>query len=1692
MTYNDRILAGAAFEIVSRSFLNGGSDHRSFRLKNLTKDETLSFLTIWQEESEEKGLQLVRLLVANDSHNDFPSEYRADPERSITYYRNNNDHGLVYVETKVESDEQGLKNIFTLRDVNFLDGSFDGDNFYVPEELVKQAFLTNGSAFTSSYELLKDRLIEVLKELNAAGHTIPVRRFVSFINTASHLIITAGGVHTSEEINHIIGQSLIELDMFPDEQWREHGNKVTRRLYLNMLRADLAASLLVDLDREKISADALRTKFKDIKGTDYESPELEYWQSCCSEYSLYQSDKTRFQIPYRIFEQIFVKDVTGLPLGERISLEIAEKVSSRVSDYSELSVEDGLNSRSSEDAKKFLEAEDPDINVIPLRDLLSKQTRRMVDKLASPVLEKIDNPLLKLSEVASAFRERNSLDEGDYKVVINTANVITSSQMPTLGLFTFLYAKSLNEVSSNYVDSHGTLALEIGNTLLNLQQVPPVRKELDSDSESDNSDTEGNDGLTWEPIKLEFSLVRVDDKKIIDSEIPVEWLPKDFRFLALFWISVCGEDRADINSELWASPTLSGESWVTEVTNRLISLKTQSRATVSACALDDPIFNQLCEIRETFRDEASKEGLSIGLLRNIFDAWESLLADARKTFIPDGDIPDAMKEFLNADLVHGFDVQRVLMLQSHPLKLRWIASYLQKSTELASDALEGTLKVNEQHDSFYLDWIQSLSPHQQPAIQTSHDGKLLFADGERGWTETFQPSASSGGASSGDKIHSKLVNEIVRQITSYLHIHPYKADGLRILVATQSASALAAELVQGLRKAEFKDLSLTIELILPRDLWESAAQKFELVDTNNRLAGEGSLFPPVQLNLHDFDQVKEDPEATLGNLICDISVVPQFLDDQLNIDAKTEDESSINGKFDSLLDDPTYINSGSGASALWVSLRPKTPDVALSNWSTLCVRSDRKSPVASDRPEATEYIDIRINFQNIASFFDSLHRRSHWVITVERHITREQIERLETRPEVLSVRDGVGPGGLFTMLVSSNAGKEFIIDRLMRKLRKISEKIQRGSPNAASEKQLAEAIYKEARDIAPRLTLDALGISRVTEEILGLSIARHLADKEYPISVDSGFSAWISLDEHPEWFPSQHTTRADMLRLTINYNESGLSVQLLVLESKLRSLGYEPHGAEQVSKTRKMFASILPEDVSKDPMDGRLWRDALLSAVDTVSDSAVNIVSREHQKSKNTRSRVSQEIRALFREGNFSKTEVQGLYSICEYSRNKKLDHLVYENDAFVNILKSGGNELLDRLTTSAIKPSAILAGQQRQSESQSTNSEVVVNNKQKGQTPSSEVIISPPMPEDAESAQPLSKIGHLGQNELDRRYQIILDTYGQYGINITRPDAAVEYAIEGPASILFRIRPASGVDPKKLSEKIDALKLAMELEASQKMRFSIDKGYVTIDVPKLDEDRYFVSADVMWNDWKRPETGFQVPLGEDRFGKTIDIDFNSSNSPHLLIAGTTGSGKSEALNTILGGLIKYYSPEEVRLQLIDPKGTELGHLSESEYVDGEIGWDEEDALLILNRAVEEMQGRYLKFKQSKVRSIADYNLQAASKSMIPRWVVVLDEYADLTSEPDAKKSIEACLKRLAQKARAAGIHVIIATQKPDASVISTNLRSNLPAQLALRVKSSTESRVIMDEQGAESLAGKGDAFLKESGILTRVQCAKI
>lgn len=377
--------------------------------------------------------------------------------------------------------------------------------------------------------------------------------------------------------------------------------------------------------------------------------------------------------------------------------------------------------------------------------------------------------------------------------------------------------------------------------------------------------------------------------------------------------------------------------------------------------------------------------------------------------------------------------------------------------------------------------------------------------------------------------------------------------------------------------------------------------------------------------------------------------------------------------------------------------------------------------------------------------------------------------------------------------------------------------------------------------------------------------------------------------------------------------------------------------------------------------------------------------------------------------------------------------------------------------------------------------------------------VPGPKVPPSIPSLEQLDDLGNVPKNadgvlsfeELASRYQLILDTYKEFGIAVLATEKIEESFVEGPASVLYRVRPGAGVDYRRIRDKADALKLALALEEDQNIRFSIDRGFVTIDVPKSDVDRFFVSALELWSKWTFTDNILSVPIGLDSLGNVVTINFSSSNSPHLLIAGTTGSGKSEALNTILGGLVNYYSPDRLRLLLVDPKGTELGHFGESPFLEGEIGWDETDAIHLLDHAFTEMQGRYRTFRDAGKRSLQEYNGAVATNERLPWWLIVLDEYADLTSNSDDKKKIEQLLKRLAQKARAAGIHVIIATQKPSGDVISTNLRSNLPAQLALRVKSNTESRVIMDDNGAEALNGKGDAFLKCEGRITRIQCAK-
>jgi DNA segregation ATPase FtsK/SpoIIIE, S-DNA-T family len=324
---------------------------------------------------------------------------------------------------------------------------------------------------------------------------------------------------------------------------------------------------------------------------------------------------------------------------------------------------------------------------------------------------------------------------------------------------------------------------------------------------------------------------------------------------------------------------------------------------------------------------------------------------------------------------------------------------------------------------------------------------------------------------------------------------------------------------------------------------------------------------------------------------------------------------------------------------------------------------------------------------------------------------------------------------------------------------------------------------------------------------------------------------------------------------------------------------------------------------------------------------------------------------------------------------------------------------------------------------------------------------------------------------------------------NVPVTPANAEPWIEGPGFYVLRVAPKAGVTVDRVVNRVNEIALALQLPAGHQIRTSLDRGTIVFEVPKVPDERYPVLASDLWEICP-PEVGrLIVPIGADIAGQPVQLDFSSPDSPHLLVAGTTGSGKSVALETILHGLIRYPS-DSLRLRLVDPKGTELLDFQDDPHTDGLIGGDAVDALEILEDAVAEMQRRYELMRPLRARNLVQYNQAVEAEDRKPWVVIVLDEYADLTSDPDDKTRIEALLRRLTQKARAAGIHVIAATQRPSADVISTTIRSNLPAQLALRVKTATDSRIILDEGGAEALAGQGDALLRTARGLQRLQVA--
>lgn len=312
---------------------------------------------------------------------------------------------------------------------------------------------------------------------------------------------------------------------------------------------------------------------------------------------------------------------------------------------------------------------------------------------------------------------------------------------------------------------------------------------------------------------------------------------------------------------------------------------------------------------------------------------------------------------------------------------------------------------------------------------------------------------------------------------------------------------------------------------------------------------------------------------------------------------------------------------------------------------------------------------------------------------------------------------------------------------------------------------------------------------------------------------------------------------------------------------------------------------------------------------------------------------------------------------------------------------------------------------------------------------------------------------------------------------------------LKGPSTTLYEIQPRLGVRISKIRNLKDEIAVGLQSDNVRIIAPLPGKGTVGIEVPN--KVREILPIGSLLSSPEFASTGMELPIMLGRTATNEILMADLARMPHLLIAGATGQGKSVCLNTILMSLMEKKSPDDLRIILIDPKQVEFGLYREcgfTPYIEHTIGTTESDAKWYLEDCVNLMEERYTKLAGKSVRNIQEYNAIVGKEEHMPYLVVIIDEYGDLIMQ--SGREMERLICRIAQKARAVGIHMIISTQRPSVKIVTGDIKANFPTRIAFRTVTSTDSKVVLGKKGAETLTGKGDMLFFNGEGTVRAQCA--
>lgn len=700
------------------------------------------------------------------------------------------------------------------------------------------------------------------------------------------------------------------------------------------------------------------------------------------------------------------------------------------------------------------------------------------------------------------------------------------------------------------------------------------------------------------------------------------------------------------------------------------------------------------------------------------------------------------------------------------------------------------------------------------------------------------------------------------------------------------------------------------------------------------------------------------------------------------------------------------------------------------------------------------YKELEFNSER-REILEKIHNRSRWIVCIDKGIDRRILKQLTNPNKIISFSSGEGEFGDFNLTISTtNFNLIEIKKRIKIKLRELFSFVD-------DIELLTEKIIDYSGKIDGLSLIKALNLEdkQIHKYLTDMIIFNYIKIEEDEII--------INLDNYKHWFILGNKY-PDYLKLKLIEKDNGFyEIEATVIECKLGKENIQEIqlGEEQLIEGFKQLEENFTQNKNKTQM--KYWNLQLYKVI----------------------------IYSLMETQYLDKDKVKKLHRILEGKYNIKWNGNIYSfltNRSFGEVKVESKNNLIDIQIKEVPKNILLqnILGYQKEEWSESDiKKEKILNIERKDK----EYILDKEKEniEVAESEMKnlvsiisndqLSDDISLEEEYADKQLLKMLENLRIRNLDVSVFDRGYEI---GPNFIRLKIKPEGKTSVTSIKSKYDDIKIWLSLNETPYI--FADAGYISIDIPRRKSSTIYLGNILeKYKDkliYDRDKLEFMIGIDEE-YNPAI-INMQDSNNPHMLIAGQSGSGKSVLLNCIIMNIMLNYTPEDVRMILIDPKCVEMSLYSESPFLLKDIVIDLNIAIETLKELTVEMDERYKKFAELKVKDLKGFNRK--SQEQLYKIFVVFDEFGDyMAQDKKIAQEIEKTIIRLTQKGRAAGIHMIISTQSPKADIITTTIKNNLPSRIALRVTDMTASQVILDENGAENLYGKGDLLFKSAEFKT-------